>query len=205
MADIAGELEWYALKTVPQKEFVAQTIIRRHGFTTYLPVERRWRRRNKYTREKRLLSYALFPRYLLIGFTPGQAGFFRVLPQVPDAYDPSSHEIRFRHGLFVIFNLPVITGVVGIRGEPRPLNASAVARLVNIWPNGLERPKEEKWMPTNREFKEGDMVRITGGPMESMIVPVIEIKARSGKAKILADLFGSNMEVEIALHDLEAA
>ena len=101
--------------------------------------------------------------------------------------------------------MPIVTGCVGVGGEPRALDTSRICAFIDRWPDGMDRPKHEKWMPTGKEFNEGDTARVWDGPLEGHEVKVIEINALNGRAKILAAMFGSEMELDIAIASLEAA
>src|SRR5687768_12092164 len=72
----AAALSWYALLVPPQKEFVAQQILHDRGLSTFVPVERKWRRRNKFAKVKELIEYALAPRYVFVGFRPDETLWF---------------------------------------------------------------------------------------------------------------------------------
>lgn len=177
--EAATKFHWFALRVPPQKEFVAREILRRKGVATFLPVERVWRRRNKYTKIKELRQFPLMPRYVFTGFPK----------RVPIWFD--------------VFALPVITGVVGINGEPKVLDELGMERIMKLYENAIDAPKEQKWMPTHREFSAGDPVQIMGGPFDGMTVPVVEIVG--AHAKVLIALFNGETPVNIPLEQLYAA
>lgn len=179
LAPLIEGLHWYALRTPAQKEFVAQEILTQKGLTTYCPTDKRWRKRNRYTKGKELLSYAMIPRTVFVGFEPGIPLWFN------------------------IFALPCISSAVGINGEPRRLDSVGMSNLITKWANGIQRPKEEQHMQTGKEFHAGDVVRIVDGPFSGMTVPVHEIRGR--EARIFLGLFGAQHEVEISTWMLEAA
>ena len=170
---------WYALRVPPQKEFVAREILRRKGLAVFLPVEKRWRKKNKYTKVKELRQFPLAPRYVFTGFP------------------------RMAPSWFNVFSLPLIQGVVGINGVPKRMDEGGMARMLRLYPNAIDRPKEEKWMPSNKEFAVGDNVEVMVGPFEGMTVPVIDIAG--SHAKVLIQLFNADHEVEVELANLAAA
>jgi transcription antitermination factor NusG len=170
---------WYALRVPPQKEFVAREILKRKGLTTFLPVEKRWRKRNKYTKVKELRQFPLAPRYIFTGFPKHAANWFDV------------------------FKLPVIQGVVGINGEPKLMDEAGMARMISLYQDAIDRPKEEKWMASNKEFKSGDIVEVMSGPFEGLKVPVVKIVGIH--AKVLIQLFNAEVETEMDLANLAAA
>lgn len=198
----AAELTWFALQVAPQKEFTLQKILKRHGYHTFVPVEHRWRRWNKFTKQKTRRSFPMMPRYVMVGF-PFHDSDFHVAFEQPII---EGGEIRgYREKIFSPFQLPIVTGCVGVSGIPRALDTKRICEYIDRWPDGMDRPDREKWMPTGKEFKEGDMVRVWEGPLQHHLVKVIEINALNGKAKILAEMFGSQMEIEINVEKLEAA
>lgn len=179
LVEAVSDLEWYALRVPPQKEFIAQEILTRRGIVTYCPTDRRWRRRNRYHKTKELVPYTLLPRLVLVGFIPGVPAWFN------------------------LFNLPLVQSCIGIGGRPVPLDPKAVRRMMLRYSDGLQRPKEERYMRTHAEYKAGDLVRICDGPFDQMIVPVQEIDGKD--AVILMELFGAQHEVRIPADALEAA
>ncbi len=178
-AEAAQNFHWFALRVPPQKEQVAQVILRRKGLATFLPVHREWRRRNKYTKVKELRTYPLMPRYVFTGFSK----------RVPMWFD--------------VFNLPLITGVVGIGGRPMKLDQDGMERIMGLYQNAIDAPKEQKWMETHKEFSEGDTVQILGGSFDGLVVPVLGIDGPN--AKVLISLFGGERSVNIAVDQLVAA
>lgn len=179
LADLVADLDWYALMTVPQKEFVAQEILTQKGIVTYVPVERKWRRKNRFTKNKDLYSYPIVTRFVFVGFIPG----------VPCWYD--------------MFKLPIITSCVGINGHPVKLDAKAMAGIISAYPNGMLRPTDEQYRRTHAEFRAGTLARICEGPFEGMVVPVQEIAG--SEAKVVLELFGGIQEISISTWKLEAA
>lgn len=175
----ASDLIWYALLSPPGKEFVAQKILRRYGLRTFIPVRREWRRKNKFVKTKDLFTYAAVPRYVMAGFPSG----------VPLWFD--------------LFNLPVVSGVVGRRGEPMRLPAKAVANLIYRTGGGLNAPAVQKFMRTHHEFSVGQTVEVIDGPFEGRKVPVVEL--RGHRAAVLFEMFGAEMEVELSTDVLQAA
>lgn len=179
LLDLVHDLQWYALRTPPQKEFAAQDILTERGIVTFCPSDRRWRRHSRYTRTKELKSYPLLVRYVFAGFIPG----------VPAWFD--------------LFSLPIIQGCVGVDGEPSRIDNASMERLIRKYRNGLQRPNEERFMRTHAEFKAGDLVKVCEGPFEGMVVPVIEISDHM--AMLQVDFLGTGRRIKIDAYSLEAA
>ena len=184
-----SELCWYALQVPPQKEFIAQAILKRKGVDSYVPVRKEWRRRNKYTKTKELRSFPVAPRYVFAGF-PRRTPLW-----------------------FDLFALPVINGVVGIEGKPMRIpyedtskakdggeNRPGLARIIRTYPNGIVAPKEQRFMVTHGEFSAGDVVEVIDGPFEGRRVPVIELK--DGDAVVGTWMFGAAHEITIPVEKL---
>lgn len=175
----AQKLLWYALLTPPGREFVAQKILRRYGLRTFVPIRREWRRKNKFVKTKELHSYPVAPRYVFAGFQR----------RVPLWFD--------------LFNLPVISGVVGLEGEPSPIRGEAMSRLIQKTAGGLNAPAVQKFMRTHHEFAVGQTVEVIDGPFEGRKVPVVAI--RGARASLMLQLFGAEMEIELPMDILQAA
>lgn len=183
--DVAAGLNWYALQVPPQKEFVAQKILRRYGLRTFVPVRVEYRHPSKKSRQLRLpkreVRMAVAPRYVLAGFERGRPLWFR------------------------LFNLPCISGVVaGLDGRPMLLPNKEVRRLIRRTATGLNAPEAQKHMRTHREFSVGDDVRVMDGPFDGMVVPVVAIGG--GFARLGMTLFGGAVDdIRVPLDVLEAA
>lgn len=173
---IVEGLDWYALTVPPQKEFAAQEIMKRRGFTTFCPFESLWRRKSKYTNEKELRHFPLMPRYLFVGFDDH-----------PSWFD--------------VFQIPLIVSVVGLEGVPAKLGN--MQRFVSNFRNGLRRPDAERHMKTHREYKVGDTVLVVEGPLADRLVKVEDIS--HGHAFFKMEMFGTEYRLSLPVGKLEAA
>lgn len=179
LLEFAGDLEWYVIRVAPQKEFVVQELLARKGVVTYCPSDSRWRRKNRFQKQKSLIPYPLMPSYVFAGFIPG----------VPAWFD--------------LFSIGPVLGCVGFNGRPARVNPGRMSKLISQHRNGLVRPDEEQFMKTWREFKTGDLVRISQGPFEGCVVPVVDVKGPH--AKILIEMFGMSTVAPIDAWKLEPA
>lgn len=176
----APRLIWYALLVSPGKEFVAQKILRRYGLRTFVPVHNVWRRKNKFVPMKELKSYPVAPRYVFSGFEPGIPLWFE------------------------LFNLPIISGVVGLEAAaPTEIKADRMVKFIQHLGHGVNAPAVQKFMRTHHEFAVGQTVEVLDGPFKDRKVPVVAI--RGAKAAIMLELFGVQQEVDIAMDMLQAA
>lgn len=177
---IAERLQWFALTCRPQKEFACQRVLERYGLRTFVPIRREWRRRNAISKAKVLKPYPIAPRYVFAGFEPGVPLWFE------------------------LFNLPIVSGVVGLEGEPAQIPAAAMVAFMQKTGGGLNAPSVQRFMRTHHEFRAGDRVEITEGPFAGMEVPVKAIEGH--KATVLMQLFGGAVdEVEMPVEILAAA
>lgn len=179
--EIAARLEWYALLVTPGREFVAQKILRRYGLKTFVPVRSEWRKRNRFSKEKELFSFAAAPRYVFAGFEAG----------VPLWFD--------------LFALPNVSGVVGgLDGRPLRLPNPEMGALIRKTGGGINAPEVQKNMRTHHEFMPGDIAEVVAGPFEGMRVPVHSIAGL--RATVILELFGGAVqEVDMPLDSLQAA
>ena len=92
----------------------------------------------------------------------------------------------------VVRNIRGVTGFVGPGSKPTPLTDEEVAGI------GIERHE------ITVEYKVGDSVKITAGPLEGFIGTVLEISPDNRKIKVLASMFGRETPVEFELDQVEA-
>lgn len=182
---IEGHL-WYALRVAPQCEFKSQDMLADMGLVSFIPTRMEYRHRNKYDRAKRRKIEKFYPilvGYCLVGFTLNQLA-------------PGNVPNWVR-----IFDLAPIKSVVGFDGRPRTVRKDALIEIARRWPNGLTKPDTEAYMRTHCEFGVGDFVRISSGPFEGQVVPVLEI--RKARSWVEADLFDTKHRIEVPTYDLE--
>lgn len=178
--EVNADLRWYALVVPPQKEYVAAYIIHRHhGIETFIPTETRWRFQNRYAKarkKKEEYAFPVVPRMLFAGFV-GEPDWYR------------------------LFNMPIITGVVGMDGSPRMLSRTEFAKFAGMHANGtLRAPPEQRHMRSREEFRVDDTVSIVDGPFRDHEAKVIEITGHM--AKVLLPLFGVDREIPVELDRL---
>lgn len=178
LGELVKDYDWYALLVPPQKEFVAQEILKRQGVVTFCPFDSMWRFRSRYSKTKELKNYPMMPRYVFAGFKPAKT---------PPWYD--------------VFALQIIKGVVGLHGEP--LTVKGVPDLIHRFRNGLKRPEEERYMQTHKEYAPGDMAVIIDPRFQDRIVQVDSIKG--GFAYFRIELFNGVHELHLPADMLVAA
>ena len=166
---------WYALQSVPMKEFAAFTALRRHGMTGFLPVEYRWRRHNRWTRRRMRVAYPMFVGYLFVQ-CDGELPWMTLL------------------------EIDAVRGVVAFDGKPAPIADSAMRGLMRV--SGVSVPHRAS-VNTHRSLRPGDLAMIAAGPFRDRTVTIEQID--KGKARIFLDLFGVVRPIDVPLEHLEAA
>lgn len=169
--EVVGGHAWYALRVLPQREFVVRSVLRRRGIEAVLPTRTKWIRANRHRKgEKKLVS-----RVLLVGY---------VLARLPLPIEWS----RLRR-------IHIITGILGMNGAPLALPQEGVTRLLRESAKHDAKP-EQRAMPTNRTYAGGDEVEMLDGSLEGAPLTVIEVS--EGVAKVLADFLGAPRRMSIA-------
>ncbi len=91
---------------------------------------------------------------------------------------------------FVVRNTPGVLGFVGSGGKPTPLSDEEAKNL-------LENRITEDQAKEKTNFDIGDRVKILAGPFKDMEGTVQDIDANKGVSKVLLEMFGREMPVEI--------
>lgn len=175
-----NRLDWFVLLVPPQKEYQACNALRLRGIDAFVPVETRWRRKNRYRKAKVEVEYPLLRRYVLVGFYPDERPWGRVL------------------------DLPLVNGVICRDGQPFGISYRAIEHLIGKDDEAKVRaPVEQRYMRTYREFAEGDEAMVTHGSLDGWKVRIEEIDGPS--ARILVDMLGKAQYLDVPLEILEAA
>jgi len=95
---------------------------------------------------------------------------------------------------YVVRNTPNVTGFIGLGVRPTPMSQAEIDRIQKRM--GVDEPKYKI------EFKPGDLVRITDGPLKGFEAKVTEIDEDKGKIKVLVSMFGR--ETPVNLDSLQA-
>lgn len=174
-------LDWYALTVRAGAERNVVRIIGRWGHYAMVPTVIRWRRVNRYQKQKHAVAYPLLARYVFLGLRPGATRIW---------YD--------------LGNLSLVHSVVGFGDQPSRLVISEVIDFLSANGEGqLQVPKVQRFMRTHREFAVGDEVEIVEGAFTGTRVKVEAITGTA--ARILLPFLGSVQEVSVPLANLEKA
>ncbi len=90
---------------------------------------------------------------------------------------------------YVVRNTPNVTGFIGLGVRPTPMSKLEVERIQKRI--GVEEPKFKI------EYKPGDLVRISDGPLKGFEAKVTEIDEDKGKIKVLVSMFGRETPVSL--------
>lgn len=118
LATLGGEFETYRdrqgrvrkrrIKGTGSKVFLPEHLLRRAGFEVFLPVEKVWRRKNRCTPEKHLVSKPLFVDWLFVGWPADECRWHRLMA------------------------LDVAVGIMGSSGRPERLPQSLMWKMIHV-------------------------------------------------------------------------
>ena len=92
----------------------------------------------------------------------------------------------------IVRNTRGCTGFVGPESKPEPLSEAEVAKM------GVETTAE-----LTVDYKVGDTVEITAGPMEGSVGTVEEIDIPARKVRVKITMFGRELPAELELHQVK--
>jgi transcription antitermination factor NusG len=174
-----ADLTWYVVRTPPLREFNAETILSRRGYTIFCPVKTIRIRANRTTKKKKPVEVALMPGYVLMGFKGA----------------PDWHKL-FRFGR----RQDLVTSVVGQAGRALPIPESSLHWVAKVLDTGdVQVPHEEGFGV--RDFTLGDNVEVLDGSYAGHVVRVQELNANS--ATCLIKIFGGEQKCKISVDNLQ--
>ncbi|MGB2629972.1 MAG: transcription termination/antitermination protein NusG [Candidatus Omnitrophota bacterium] len=98
---------------------------------------------------------------------------------------------------YLIKNTMGVTGFVGSKTKPVPLNDDEVAEI-------MEQAKEAKAKPVPKIlFTSGEAVRIKEGPFKNFSGTIEETNLEKGKIKVMISIFGRATPVELEVWQVE--
>lgn len=127
--------------------------------------------------EKKISKRKFFPGYVLIQ-----------LPVHPERDAVLWHMIK---------EVPGVTGFIGSRSQPVPLEKSEVQAIIEEMRGDRERPKPKV------DFETGERVKIIDGPFSNFLGNVDEIDADRGRLKVMVEIFERLTSVEVELWQVE--
>jgi transcription antitermination factor NusG len=167
-------MAWYALMTVPQREFDAVAVMADFGFEAFTPTEQKHLKRYKGQRGNRVKSYPMIRGYCFAWFD-----------RIP------WHILRDER--------ETIRGVVSSGITPTPIPDDQIAAVRQL--STVVVPYRNA-VDTHRALRSGQVVEIVSGPFAGHVTRLEHITL--GKAMALIDMLGKAHPVEFDLDMLEA-
>lgn len=127
--------------------------------------------------EKKVARHKFFPGYVLVQ-----------LPEHPEQHPDIWHLIK---------DTPGVTGFIGSRTVPVPLEDSEVNAIIEMLRGERERPKPKV------DFEVGTRVKINEGPFANFLGKVDEINVDRGTIKVLMEIFERLTSVEVEIWQVE--
>lgn len=187
----ATKMQWFALITVPRGEFRADAELGQAGIVRFTPS---FKQRTLIRHTKGRVKTIDQP--LMTGYVFAQLDF-----------SPMSHHPS------LLAKCKHVVGPVGVQGQPAPIIGDGLSCLAQLklrceagaFDQGKRRGQDNR-------FHDGDMVRITSGPLSGLYVTFREtadgtLRPRAGHVKVMLNrMFGSpGMLVDIEQELVEAA
>lgn len=127
--------------------------------------------------QKKISKRKFFPGYVLVN-----------LPEHPERIPELWHLIK---------NTPGVTGFIGSRTVPVPLEDSEVNAIIEEIRGERERPKPKV------KFEMGERVKIIDGPFSNFLGNIDEINIERGKLKVMVEIFERLTSVEVEFWQVE--
>lgn len=127
--------------------------------------------------QKRMSKHKCFPGYVLVQ-----------LPEHPEQYAELWHMIK---------ETPSVTGFIGSRTVPVPLEDSEVQSIVEVVRGERERPKPKL------DFEVGERVRINDGPFANFLGRIEEINGERSVVKVMVEIFERQTSIEVEFWQVE--
>ena len=174
--DRAGRRRNRLIKGTGKREFVVETILRKHGFEVFLPTKKVWRFYDWKRRLKHQVDVPEAPGWVFVGWPEGES--------------------RWKD----LFGIDLVHEVAGLEGFPVRIDNAVMTDLFERW-GDITVPDSQRFMRTHYEFKIGDLVRIAAGPLDGLECKVVDLCGP--KARIMAELLGGMQRIEIDTMVLE--
>jgi transcription antitermination factor NusG len=147
MVSAQGQVDWYCLLIVPQREDLAKTILESMGFTLSLPIEYKFIKRGSKSVPK---AYPLLgPRYLFI--------------EAPDGYPWKAR-----------WGCHLVSGVVTVEGRPAVFHCNIIKKLARITAAPYNIPIST--VVHHKSLRVGEAVILKSGPFGGHSARVVEVE-----------------------------
>lgn len=167
-------LKWYAVQTNPLCERRAESGLREHGFTVFLPVETKWKRSRAKARER--VNHPLFTGYLFVGLGPWQ----------------SLYHVRQIDG---VRGLVLTTDGTPAEINPLVIDGREVHPVYDLQARQLA--GEFDHTPAKRSaFSQGDDARILAGPFKGHVGQMLSADDHGRVSLMLKGIFAGGIVVD---------
>lgn len=127
--------------------------------------------------QKKVSKRKFFPGYVLVH-----------LPEHPERHAELWHLIK---------DVPGVTGFIGSRTVPVPLEDAEVNAILEELRGERERPKPKV------KFEQGERVKIIDGPFANFLGTIDEMNLERGKLKVMVEIFERLTSVEVEFWQVE--
>lgn len=127
--------------------------------------------------QKKVSKRKFFPGYVLVH-----------LPEHPERHAELWHLIK---------EVPGVTGFIGSRNLPVPLEDAEVNAILEELRGERERPKPKV------KFEHGERVKIVDGPFANFLGSIDEMNLERGKLKVMVEIFERLTSVEVEFWQVE--
>jgi transcriptional antiterminator NusG len=127
--------------------------------------------------EKKISKRKFLPGYVLVQ-----------LPEHPERYAELWHMIK---------ETPGVSGFIGSRTAPVPLDNAEVNSILEEIRGERERPKPKV------KFEEGERVKIIDGPFTNFVGNVADLNAERGTLKVMVEIFERLTSIEVEFWQVE--
>lgn len=171
-----GVKKWRHVKGSGESAFVPEVLLRKAGFEVFLPVRKELKRKNRFTEETHAVAYPLLVDWIFVGWSVDLHEWHRLM------------------------GFDVVTGVLGVGGQPIRIKSDVVTKLMRRWGGGHLSPNCYRYMKSAEDFSEGQIVQVNGGLMDGKDVQVTQVSRN--KIKWMTNLLGVDVVGESIPGDL---
>ena len=179
----AGQKSWRKVKGTGNRVFLPEHLMKRAGFEVFLPVKKVLRIKNRFTKEKHLVSVPLLADWMFVGLPIVETEYGRGVP-----------------GWKKLMELDVVAGVMGTGGRPIQMSDATVMRLMRQFSSGRVPSEVKRRVAARRVFGVGDVAKVVHGPFEDFDFRIVEVGDSSAKGVV--NLFGRDNLMELGLENL---
>lgn len=176
-----SDLDWYAVRTPPPREFVAEEILEKFGYAIICPVLGKKMRVSRHTKKRRDIEVPLLPSYVLMGFKG----------------DPDWHKL-FSFGR----RQNLVVAVCGFGGEARVIperSMNWIARMMHT--ANVDVVDAQEHGLGHQGLAPGDRADVLAGPFQGHVVKIDELSG--SRVTCLVELFGGKQKTKIAVDNLQ--